>query len=67
MIALISTVLLVLGGYLLAVGLNTTESIKDEASRMVIARYDDRTIWFVIGGSLCFLLGLVGIFRGRRA
>ncbi len=65
--SLVSAILLVLGGVLLAIGFNSTESIRDETSRVVIARYNDRTIWYLVGGSLCFLLGLVGIFRGRRA
>jgi hypothetical protein len=59
--------LLVLGGILLTVGFESTEAIHDEASRVVIARYSERTIWFMVSGSLCFVIGLVGIFRTRRA
>ncbi len=58
--------LLVVGGILLVLGFNSTESIHDEASRVVIGRYSDRTIWYVIGGSLCLVFGLVGIFSSRR-
>jgi hypothetical protein len=59
--------LLVLGGILLVVGFNATESIHNEASRLVGGRYSDRTIGFIVSGSVCFMLGLVGIFLSHRA
>jgi hypothetical protein len=64
---LLTAALLIIGGVLLAIGFNSTETIHDEASRVVIARYSDRTIWLMVGGALCFVLGLIGIFNRRRA
>jgi hypothetical protein len=63
---ILTAFLLVLGGVLLMLGFNSTESIHDDQSHMVIAQYSDYTIWYIVSGSLCFLIGLVGIFRSRR-
>jgi hypothetical protein len=63
---LFTAFLLVLGGSLLAIGFDSTESIHDEMSRVVIARYNERTIWYILSGSLCAMLGLIGIFSSRR-
>jgi hypothetical protein len=64
---IVTVFLLILGGILLVIGFDSSASLQDEVSRVVVGRYSDRTFWFIGSGAVCFVLGLVGIFRSRRA
>lgn len=57
---------LVVGIILLLFGLNSADSINDSFSRMFSGQFSDRTMWFIVGGSVCVVLGLFGSFYNRR-
>lgn len=56
---LIGIILLVLGGVLIYFGLNATESPTEEIAEAVTGRYTDKTMYYLIGGAVSAVLGLV--------
>jgi hypothetical protein len=64
---ILTAMLLILGGVLLACGINSTESFQGDLHRLASMPYDDRTVWLIVSGAVCFLLGLVELFHRRRA
>jgi hypothetical protein len=63
----IALAILVVGIILLIFGLNSADSISDSFSRFFSGQFSDRTMWFIVGGSVCVVLGLYGSYHGRRA
>jgi len=60
-----SLALLVIGIMLMIFGFNSSDSIGSDFSRFFTGAPTDKTIWLLIGGTLCAILGLVGLARGR--
>lgn len=58
--------ILVVGIILLLFGLNSSESIQDSFSRFFSGQFSDRTMWFIVGGSVCVVVGLYGSYFNRR-
>jgi hypothetical protein len=56
---LIGIILLVLGAVLIYFGLNATESPTEEIAEAVTGRYTDQTMYYLIGGAVSAVLGLV--------
>lgn len=56
---ILGVVLLILGVVLVLFGLNATESPAEEISEAVTGRYTDQTMWYLIGGAVSALVGLV--------
>lgn len=63
---LISIALLVTGLVLIAYGVNASESISSDFSRLFTGSPTDKTIWFLIGGIAAAGIGLSGLFRGTK-
>jgi len=59
----IAVVLLVVGGALVFFGLNATEAPMEELSEAVTGRYSDKTMYYLIGGAVSAVLGLVLLLR----
>ncbi len=59
--------LIVVGIGLLIFGLGSTDSIQNAFSRMFTGHFTDRTMWLIVGGSVCFIVGVFGCYRGRRS
>jgi hypothetical protein len=63
---LVSLTLLVGGIILLVYGLQASESIGSEFSRLFTGSPTDKTLWMLIGGAVAALLGAGGLFRGSK-
>ena len=63
----LALVILVVGIILLLVGLNSSGSIADSFSQFFTGHFSDRTMWFIVGGSVCVVVGLYGSFYNRRS
>lgn len=57
----------VAGIALLIFGLNSADSIQSAFSRLFSGQFTDRTMWLIVGGSVCLIVGLFGSFYSRRA
>lgn len=67
---LFGIVLLVLGAILLFVGMNSSQSLGEQVSQTFTGRFSERTTWYLIGGIVAGLLGVLLLFvnvRGRAA
>ncbi len=62
----IALAILVVGIILLLFGLNSSQSILDSFSRIFSGQFSDRTMWFIVGGSVCVVVGLYGTYNNRR-
>ena len=60
---LIGIVLLVLGGVLLFFGLNATEAPMEELTEAVTGNYSDKTMYYLIGGAVSAVVGLVLLLK----
>ncbi len=60
---LIGLLLLVIGGFLLYFGFNAANSPVEELSEMVSGRYSDETMYYLVGGAIAVLLGLVLVLK----
>jgi hypothetical protein len=56
----------VIGVVLLVIGLGSADSIQNSFSRLFTGHLTDRTMWLVVGGSVCLIAGLFGCYRSRR-
>ncbi len=63
----VALVLVVVGIVLLIFGLSSADSIQSAFSRLFSGHPTDKTMWLIIGGCVCLVLGVLGGFRGRRA
>lgn len=59
--------LIVIGVALLLAGLNATESISSEFSKLFQGAPSDKAIWLMVGGALVAVIGVVKSLRGRPA
>jgi hypothetical protein len=55
--------LLVVGIVLIVFGVQAMNSLEGEASRFFRGTPTDRSMWMLVGGSLCALAGVYGIFK----
>ena len=62
----IALAFLVTGLALLIFGLNSADSIQNAFSRLFSGHVTDRTMWLIVGGCVCFVIGLFGCFANRR-
>jgi hypothetical protein len=58
---------LVVGGLLLYFGLHATDSVSESVKEGITGKYTDKTTWYIIGGSVMGLIGLVMTFLPGRA
>src|SRR4051812_30026686 len=63
----LALIVLVVGIALLLYGLGSADSIKDSFSRLFTGHPTDRTMWFIVGGSVLTIAGLGGFWRASRA
>lgn len=56
----------VIGIALLIFGLNSTDSIQNAFSRLFSGQFTDSTMWLIVGGSVCLIVGLFGSVFSRR-
>jgi uncharacterized membrane protein len=59
-------VLLAFGGILLMIGLNASSSLADQVSHTFTGRFTQATTWYIIGGIVSALGGLVLMVAGVR-
>lgn len=64
---LISTILLVGGIVLIVYGINASNSIGSDFSRLFTGSPTDKSIWMLIGGIVASIIGATGLFRGSRS
>jgi hypothetical protein len=60
----LSIALLVIGVVLLVWGISAGDSFSSNVSEAVTGSPADKTIWLIIGGILCAIVGLFGVLRG---
>jgi uncharacterized membrane protein len=58
--------LLVVGGLLLYFGLHATDSVSESVKEGVTGTYTDKTTWYIIGGAVTALIGLLAAFLPSR-
>lgn len=56
---LIGIILIAVGAVLLYFGFNATEAPLEEVSEAVTGKYSDETMYYLIGGGIALVLGLV--------
>lgn len=62
---LISLALLATGIVLIVYGINASNSIGSDFSRLFTGSPTDKSVWLLIGGVVVAALGAGGLFRGR--
>lgn len=60
---LISLVFLVGGIVLIAYGVNASESLASDFSRLFTGTATDKSLWLLLGGAVATAIGLVGLVR----
>lgn len=60
---IIGLVLLVLGAVLVFFGLNATEAPLEEASEALTGSYSDETMYYLIGGAVAAVVGIVLLLK----
>jgi uncharacterized membrane protein len=63
---LLGLALLVVGGLLLYFGLHATDSVSESVKEGVTGKYTDKTTWYIIGGAVTALIGLLTAFLPSR-
>jgi hypothetical protein len=56
--------LLILGVGLLVVGMNAKNSMVDQMSNTFLGHFTDKTTWYLLGGAVSGLVGLVMLLAG---
>jgi hypothetical protein len=64
---LLSLVLLVGGVVLIIYGINASNSIGSDFSRLFTGSPTDKSIWLLVGGIVAALIGAGGLLRGSRS
>ena len=64
---IVSLVLLTVGVVLIIYGINASESVSSDFSRLFTGNPTDKTIWFLIGGVVAVALGAGGLVRGSKS
>jgi hypothetical protein len=62
----LSLALLIAGVILTIYGISAADSIGSDLSRAFTGAPTDKAVWFLVGGIVAGIVGLVGLFRGRR-
>jgi hypothetical protein len=62
----LSSVVLLVGLVLIALGFNESESVASDFSRLFTDEQTDRALWLLIGGGALALIGGAGLFRGEK-
>jgi len=62
----IGIALLVVGIALIGYGLNASDSVGSEVSRVVTGTPTDKSMWLLLGGTAATIVGAVTTFRGSR-
>jgi hypothetical protein len=62
----LSSVVLLVGLVLIALGFNESESVASDFSRLFTDEPTDRALWLLIGGGALALIGGAGLFRGEK-
>ncbi len=60
---IIGLVLLVLGAVLVFFGINATEAPLEEASEALTGSYSDETMYYLIGGAVAAVVGIVLLLK----
>lgn len=60
---IIGIALLVLGGVLIYFGINATEAPMEKLAESVTGKYSDETMYYLIGGGISAVLGLVLLLK----
>ncbi len=63
----LAVALIIVGIALLIFGLGSADSIQNAFSRLFSGEFTGRTMWLIIGGCVCAVVGLIGCIRSRRA
>lgn len=63
---ILGLVLVVVGAILLYFGFNATESVGEQVVEGVTGRYTDETMWYLIGGGVAGVVGLVLLLFGKK-
>ena len=63
---LVSIILLVGGIVLIVYGINASNSIGSDFSRLFTGSPTDKSVWLLIGGVVAAAVGAGGLFRGSR-
>ncbi len=58
--------LLGVGVIMLALGLNASDSVSSGVSRFFNGMPSDKAVWLLIGGAICTLVGMGGLYRSTR-
>ena len=62
-------VLLLVGVFIFVIGMNASNSLTDQVSKVIVGRFTEATIWYMIGGAASAVTGLMLLlygFRGKR-
>jgi succinate dehydrogenase/fumarate reductase cytochrome b subunit len=59
-------ILLVVGIVLFIVGLNASDSLADQWSNFFTGQFTDATMWYIIGGIVMAVVGLMLVVFGGR-
>ncbi len=63
---IVGVVLLVVGIVVLVVGMNSSHSLADQVSNTFTGRFTDRTTWYIVGGIVLAVVGLLLTLFGVR-
>jgi uncharacterized membrane protein YidH (DUF202 family) len=63
---ILSIVLIAVGVVLLVMGVNESDSVASDISRLFTDEPTDRALWLLIGGAVLVLLGGGGLFRSGK-
>ncbi|HEY9250261.1 MAG TPA: DUF3185 family protein [Rariglobus sp.] len=63
----LSIAIAVIGVILLVYGLSAGDSIASNVKESVTGTPTDKSLWLIIGGVLCLIVGGFGLFRGGKA
>lgn len=55
--------LLIVGVVLLVLGVQAMNSLESDVNRFFRGTPTDRSVWFLVGGGVCALVGAVGLFK----
>lgn len=61
--SIIGIALLVVGVILLVVGFNSSQSVTEELSEAFTGRFSDETMFYLIGGAVAGVIGLVMLLK----
>jgi glycerol dehydrogenase-like iron-containing ADH family enzyme len=65
--SIIAIALLIAGVVLLIFGFSSAHSAANHASNFFTGSPTDKTLWLMIGGTVCAAIGLVGVVRGSKS